>query len=61
VRIPFDEALVADLRALRKEVSLGGNIRFAGESADSHCDRAWAKALRQQAQRQNTDLGAAVA
>ena len=61
VRIPFDEALVADLRALRKEVSLGGNIRFAGESADSHCDRAWAKALRQQAQRQNTEVIAEVA
>jgi len=56
VRIPFDEALMADLRALRKEVSLSGIIRFAGESADSHCDRAWAKALRQQAQRQNTEF-----
>jgi phage FluMu gp28-like protein len=61
LRIPFDDRLTADLRALRKEVSLGGNIRFAGESADSHCDRAWAKALRQHAQRQNTEPGALVA
>ncbi|PWU16660.1 MAG: hypothetical protein C5B50_13135 [Verrucomicrobia bacterium] len=26
-----------------------GNIRFAGEAPDSHCDRFWAKALRQHA------------
>jgi phage FluMu gp28-like protein len=61
LRVPIDDRLTADLRALPKEVSLGGHIRFAGESADSHCDRAWAKALRQHAQRQNSEPGALVA
>jgi phage FluMu gp28-like protein len=51
LRIADDAALRADLRGIRKEITLGGNIRFAGESADSHCDRFWAKALRQQAAR----------
>jgi phage FluMu gp28-like protein len=49
LRIPRDDKLRADLRGIKKEVSLSGNIRFVGESEDSHCDRFWAKALRQQA------------
>jgi len=49
VRIPRDEKLRADLRGIKKEVTAAGNIRFVGESEDSHCDRFWAKALRQHA------------
>src|SRR6185369_15626860 len=49
LRIPRDELLLADLRALWKEITDSGNIRFGGKSDDGHCDRFWAKALRQQA------------
>jgi phage FluMu gp28-like protein len=45
VRIPRDAALRADIRGIRKETTISGNIRFVGESEDSHCDRFWAKAL----------------
>jgi phage FluMu gp28-like protein len=51
IRIPADDALRADLRGVRKEVSSSGNIRFLGEVEGSHCDRFWAKALRQHAAR----------
>ena len=51
LRIVRDDRLVADLRGIKKEVSASGNIRFLGESGDSHCDRFWAKALRQHAAR----------
>jgi phage FluMu gp28-like protein len=47
LRIVRDDNLRADLRAIKKEVTSSGNIRFAGEAPDSHCDRFWAKALRQ--------------
>jgi phage FluMu gp28-like protein len=60
VRLVEDERLRADLRGIRKEVTLGGNTRYAGESADSHCDRFWAKALRQHAARHKTCAGALV-
>jgi phage FluMu gp28-like protein len=60
VRLADDERLRADLRGIRKEVTLGGHIRFAGESRDSHCDRFWAKALRQQAARYQVSAGAMV-
>jgi phage FluMu gp28-like protein len=61
LRIVRDDNLRADLRAMKKEVSLSGNIRFVGESDDSHCDRFWAMALRQHAQRFRLQFGAAVA
>jgi len=51
LRIVRDDKLRADLRALRKEVTGSGNIRFDGEAENSHCDRFWAKALRQEAAR----------
>ena len=53
--------LRSDLRGIKKEVTLSGNIRFAGESGDSHCDRFWAKALRQHAARMRKEVGAFVA
>lgn len=49
LRIARDDKLRADLRGIKKEVTLSGNIRFVGESDDSHCDRFWAKALRHHA------------
>ena len=62
LRICRDERLREDLNSIRKEVTDCGNIRFAGETSDSHCDRFWAKALRQQAARYRTDcVGGAVA
>ncbi|HWQ93777.1 MAG TPA: terminase family protein [Clostridia bacterium] len=60
VRIPIDNALRADLRGIRKEVTSSGHIRFAGESVDSHCDRFWAKALRQHALRAEPKVGGKV-
>ena len=62
LRICRDERLRDDLCGVTKEVTECGNIRFAGESSDSHCDRFWAKALRQQAARYRSDcVGGAVA
>jgi phage FluMu gp28-like protein len=60
LRIAPDDKLRADLRALKKEVTTSGNIRFAGETEDSHCDRTWAKALRQHAARHKRTIGARV-
>lgn len=61
LRICADAKLRGDLRAMKKEVTASGNIRFAGESEDSHCDRFWAKALRQHAARHRVAVGALVA
>jgi phage FluMu gp28-like protein len=61
LRIVRDDKLRSDLRGLRKEVTSSGNIRFAGETDDSHCDRTWAKALRQHAARYRPVAGGAVA
>jgi phage FluMu gp28-like protein len=60
LRIVRDDRLVADLRGIKKEVSASGNIRFLGESGDSHCDRFWAKALRQHGARSAVELRAYV-
>lgn len=45
IRYPREEELRADLRGIKKELTSAGNIRFVGETGDSHCDRFWAKAL----------------
>jgi len=58
LRIPKDDALRADLRALQKEVTPSGKLRFIGEVENSHCDRTWAKALRQHASRVRASAGA---
>jgi phage FluMu gp28-like protein len=60
LRIVRDDRLVADLRGIKKEVSASGNIRFLGESGDSHCDRFWAKALRQHGARSGVQFRAYV-
>jgi len=61
LRIVRDDQLRSDLRALRKIITPAGNIRFDGEAENSHCDRTWAKALRQHAARYRPTAGGAVA
>jgi phage FluMu gp28-like protein len=61
LRIARDPQLRADLRGIKKEITTSGNIRFVGESADSHCDRFWAKALRHHAAAYKGGFGALVA
>ena len=61
LRLVRDDDLRSDLRALKKEVTSSGNIRLDGQSGDSHCDRTWAKALRQHAARYRPSCGGAVA
>jgi phage FluMu gp28-like protein len=60
MRIASDDKLTADLHAMRKEVTSSGNFRFGGESGESHCDRFWAKALRQHAARYKSKVWARV-
>ncbi len=46
LRIPFDRDLQADLRAIKKETTAAGNIRFSADrSENGHADRFWALAL----------------
>jgi phage FluMu gp28-like protein len=61
VRLADDDKLRADLRGIRKEVTTAGNCRYSGECEGSHCDRFWAKALRQHAASQPICTGSLVA
>lgn len=46
VRIPYDPKIRSDLRAVTKQVTAAGNIRFTAErTPDGHSDRFWAIAL----------------
>ena len=49
LRIDPDRKLTEDLRGIKKLINSFGNIRLDGSCDDSHCDRFWAKALRQHA------------
>jgi phage FluMu gp28-like protein len=60
LRIDPDPKLRADLRAIKKEVTSAGHIRFVGESEGGHCDRFWAKALRHHAAKHKIRFGAVV-
>jgi len=51
LKIPVDHKLRADLHGIKKQITATGNIRLEGHTDDSHCDRFWAKALRQEAAR----------
>jgi phage FluMu gp28-like protein len=45
-RIPFDKHVRSDFRAVKKETTAAGNIRFTAESGkNGHSDRFWAYAL----------------
>ncbi len=46
IRIPSDPKLRADLRAIKKETTAAGNIRFCADRGENgHSDRFWAGAL----------------
>lgn len=46
LRIPYDPKIRADLRAVTKETTAAGNIRFTAEhTEDGHADHFWALAL----------------
>jgi phage FluMu gp28-like protein len=47
IRIPYeDDKLKSDLRAIRKETTAAGNVRFAADRGeDGHADRFWGLAL----------------
>ena len=46
MRIPDRPEIVSDFRAIRKETTAAGNIRFTAERGPGgHSDRFWAKAL----------------
>lgn len=70
LRIDPNPALRSDLRGIKKETTSAGNIRFVAEEhsgshdggrhASAHCDRFWAKALRQHAAKQRREFFAIV-
>lgn len=46
VRIPNDDVIIADLRAIKKETTSSGNVRFSADRGPGgHADRFWALAL----------------
>jgi phage FluMu gp28-like protein len=46
LRIPSDPKIRSDLRAIKKELTTSGNVRFVAERGpDGHADRFWALAL----------------
>ncbi|MBC8095737.1 MAG: hypothetical protein H7Y43_07985 [Akkermansiaceae bacterium] len=61
VRIPNDAKVRSDLRAIKKETTASGNIRFtADRGANGHSDRFWALALALHAAKTTVSMGAAV-
>lgn len=58
LRLPVDPKLRADLRGIKQEATAAGHIRLDGDTDDSHCDRFWAKALRQEAARHRPQVWA---
>lgn len=62
VRVPSDPLLRADLRAIKKETTSSGNIRFtADRGRNGHADRFWALALALHAAKTQGSIGGAVA
>lgn len=56
LRIPYDQAIRADLRQVTKQVTAAGNIRFAAErTVDGHADHFWALGLAIQAASQEAE------
>jgi phage FluMu gp28-like protein len=57
IRIPYDPAIRADLRAVTKQTTSAGNVRFTAErTPDGHSDRFWALALAVHAAGEKNDL-----
>ncbi len=58
VRLPDDAAIVASHRAVRKETTVAGNVRFVAERTDAgHADDFWAHALALHAARPALSVG----
>lgn len=56
LRIPDDDFIRADLRAVKKETTASGNVRFAADRGkNGHADRFWALALALHAGKTNTE------
>jgi phage FluMu gp28-like protein len=45
ISIPPDKDLIEDLHSVKKTLTPAGNIRYEGETQDSHADRFWSLAL----------------
>jgi len=61
VRIPNGDKIRSDLRAIKKETTASGNIRFtADRGANGHSDRFWALALALHAAKTKQEIGAMV-
>jgi len=45
IAIPPDKDLIEDLHSVKKSVTPAGNIRYEGQTPDSHADRFWSLAL----------------
>lgn len=45
ISIPPDKDLIEDLHSVKKILTPAGNVRYEGETADSHADRFWSLAL----------------
>jgi len=45
ISIPSDKDLIEDLHSVKKTLTPAGNIRYEGETQDSHADRFWSLAL----------------
>lgn len=61
VRIPNDQLIRSDLRAIKKETTASGNIRFtADRGKNGHADRFWALALALHAGKTKKEIGALV-
>lgn len=61
VRIPNEARVRSDLRAIKKETTASGNIRFtADRGANGHSDRFWALALALHAGKTQIEMGAMV-
>jgi phage FluMu gp28-like protein len=62
VRIPGDKTIESDLRAIKKETTASGNIRFtADRGKNGHADRFWALALALHATKRPSGVSRALA
>jgi phage FluMu gp28-like protein len=58
LRVPRDRKVVADLRAIKKETTASGNVRFtADRGKNGHSDRFWALALCKHAAKAPVSIG----
>ena len=54
-KIPNDPKIFSDFRAIRRETTASGNVRFAADRGeDGHSDRFWADALAIHAAKNNS-------